>query len=111
MARRPAVALIAAILLVLAGCGSGSSPAPKPKRTTVAAEHFRFRPQVVTIAPGTAVTFSNRDGTLHSVRVETGRSAAIEPGASWSKRFSRPGAYRFFCPLHPRSMTGVVRVD
>jgi len=70
-----------------------------------------FRPLRVAIAAGTTVVWTNSDAMVHTVTSDDGRwsSGAIEPGATWRRRFDRPGTYTFHCTPHP-FMKGVVVV-
>jgi plastocyanin len=90
-------------------------PAPAlPGRNTVARVGMRemvFRPLRVEIAAGATVIWTNSDAMVHTVTSDDGRwsSGAIEPGATWRRRFDRPGTYTFHCTPHP-FMKGVVVV-
>ena len=57
------------------------------------------------------VAWTNSDAMVHTVTSDDGRwsSGAIEPGATWRRRFDRPGTYTFHCTPHP-FMKGVVVV-
>jgi plastocyanin len=102
----------AVVAIGLAGCAPRGERAHAATATVdIAAKHFRFSPDLVTVAPGTAVRFVNRDRTLHSVRLQSGHAQALDPGSVWSRRFTAHGIYHFVCRLHPRVMHGVVRVD
>jgi plastocyanin len=89
--------------------------APTPSRKSVVAKagmrDMAFRPLRVEIAPGTTVVWTNSDAMVHTVTSDDGRwsSGAIEPGATWWRRFDRPGTYTFHCTPHP-FMKGVVVV-
>lgn len=78
---------------------------------TVEISRFEFRPRELTIAPGTAVSWINRDQTVHNVVSAGGRIAS--PGLDTEDRyrvvFDQPGDYPYYCALHPQ-MTGVVHV-
>jgi plastocyanin len=89
--------------------------APTPPRTSAIARvgmrDMAFRPLRVAIAAGTTVVWTNSDAMVHTVTSDDGRwsSGAIEPGATWRRRFDRPGTYAFHCTPHP-FMKGVVVV-
>jgi plastocyanin len=55
-----------------------------------------------------------RMGNLHNVTLANGplgfSSPNLDGGRSFTKRFTRPGTYRYFCAWHPVSMTGTVTV-
>ena len=90
-------------------------PAPTPPRTTTIVKagmrDMAFRPLRIQVAAGTTVVWTNSDAMVHTVTSDDGRwsSGAIEPGATWRRRFDRPGTYTFHCTPHP-FMKGVVVV-
>lgn len=73
--------------------------------------NFAFVPQVITIAPGESVTWSNNDGGPHAVAFKDGApgSDSLFPGKKFSRTFDRPGSYEYFCAIHTY-MTGRVEV-
>jgi plastocyanin len=93
-----------------------ATPAPAPAAAAgdtarVTIEGFGFRPNRLVVAPGTAVTFTNRDQVAHTVTGDAGglESGEIPPGESRTLVFREPGEIRFHCTPHP-FMTGVVEV-
>jgi len=81
------------------------------KMQKVTIDNFAFAPQVIVVAPGTTVTWTNADEDPHTV-VATDKSfhsAAMDTDESYSFTFTRPGEYAYFCSLHPH-MTGKVIV-
>lgn len=107
----------AALLLALATPALGLvathevSAAPAAKVQTVSIKMFAFTPQVLTVAPGTTVTWSNADEDPHTVTAndKSFHSAALDTDDKYSFTFTRPGDYAYFCSLHPH-MTGRVIV-
>ena len=73
--------------------------------------NFTFSPGEITIAPGESVTWTNDDGAPHGLVYQDGANAPdlLLPGASFSRRFDRPGTYDYSCAVHPY-MTGRVIV-
>jgi plastocyanin len=71
--------------------------------------NFAFTPEEITIAPGESVTWSNDDGAPHGLVYQDGATGTdlLLPGASFSRRFDRPGTYDYSCAVHPY-MTGRV---
>lgn len=106
------LAVLAATVLAAAppaAAGGGChAPATEGRGTTVALTDLCFTPTVLRVAPGTEVTFVNRDSVAHPL----GR-----PGGEWgwdgtaggraSVRLDQAGTYPFFCYVHP-GMVGVV---
>lgn len=72
-----------------------------------------FSPGVMTVEPGTRVTWINRDQIPHTVtsRDKGGAlsSQGLDTGDSYSYTFTHPGDYAYFCAVHP-FMMGVVHV-
>ena len=77
----------------------------------VSIANFTFTPGEITIAPGETVTWTNDDGAPHGLEYQDGAKGVdpLLPGASFSRRFERPGTYEYNCSVHPY-MTGRVVV-
>jgi plastocyanin len=73
--------------------------------------NFTFTPGEITIAPGESVTWTNDDGAPHGLEYHDGAKGTdlLLPGASFNRRFDRPGTYDYNCSVHPY-MTGRVVV-
>ncbi|HLN35151.1 MAG TPA: plastocyanin/azurin family copper-binding protein [Nitrososphaeraceae archaeon] len=77
-----------------------------------------FSPSSVTVSPGTEVTWTNDDATIHTVvqgsaeaPVEAGfDSSIINAGDSWEHTFDTAGTFDYYCSLHP-FMKGTVTVS
>jgi nitrite reductase (NO-forming) len=77
-----------------------------------------FSPGSVTVSPGTEVTWTNDDATIHTVvqgsaeaPVEGGfDSSIINAGSSWPHTFDKAGTFDYYCSLHP-FMKGTVKVS
>jgi plastocyanin len=83
-----------------------------PARTqTVSIKMFAFAPQVLTVTPGTTVTWTNADEDPHTISAndKSFHSAALDTDDKYSFTFTRPGEYAYFCSLHPH-MTGKIIV-
>jgi plastocyanin len=78
---------------------------------TVAIKGFAFVPQVITVAPGTTITWTNADEDPHTVTANDKgfHSAAMDTGNTFSVTFAKAGEFAYFCSLHPH-MTGKVIV-
>ena len=76
----------------------------------VMAKDFMFAPTALTVAPGSTVTWTNKDDEPHTVVSEGGlfRSAALDTNESFSFRFDKPGTYRYRCTIHPRRVGTIV---
>ena len=106
------VALLAAVAAPAAVYPPPAAAAAAPARVQkVAIDNFAFSPQVIVVAPGTTVTWTNGDEDPHTVVAndKSFHSAAMDTDESYSVTFSKPGEYAYFCSLHPH-MTGKVVV-
>ena len=71
---------------------------------------YEYNPSVLTIAPGTTVTWVNEDETPHTV-TENGkifRSAALDTGDRFSYTFAQSGEFTYYCTLHPMMVGKIV---
>ncbi len=121
-----------AALFALTGvaCASGdetASPAAEAPTggPTITIKLIAFTPTNVQLAAGGTVTWRQDDVATHTVTSgrgeQTGGTATAKPdgrfdsgnitkGKNFQFSFAEPGAYPFFCAIHPATMTGVVTV-
>ena len=120
----------AAVSALVVGCLNGCSqrqsaattttaPMAQMPATTQSAEqqvtidNFAFDPQVLTVSAGTKVTWLNRDDVPHTATSSDSppkfNSKAIDTDEKFSRVFTEPGTYRYFCAVHPK-MTGTIVV-
>ena len=104
------IALAAATLLVVAG-PSAIRAAAAPSGEAVSIDNFTFRQPVVTVKPGTTVTWTNRDDIPHTVVSKDAlfKSKVLDTGDTFAFTFTKAGQFGYFCSLHPH-MTGTVIV-
>jgi plastocyanin len=64
----------------------------------------------IEIPAGTTITWTNEDDVLHTVTAIDGswNSGPIRPRATWSRTFSTPGTYEYFCVPHPEMKGSVI---
>ena len=90
---RLALALIVAMAMVTLTMVAGALPSNASGPTVVITD--TLSPKSLSIAPGTTVTWVNRDDENHRLRAEDGGiefdSKDLEPGDSWSYTFSTAG--------------------
>lgn len=127
----------ALLVLTGAACASGDATdadagAPQTSATaaaspgtgpTVTIKLIAFTPTDLQLAAGGTVTWRQDDVATHTVtsgRVEqAGGTATAKPdgrfdsgnitkGQTFQFAFAEPGAYPFFCAIHPATMTGVI---
>ena len=100
----------AGVLVFAAAYFVGKAKAAPPE-ATVSIDNFTFKPDVLTIKPGTIVTFVNHDDIPHSI-VEKGgkfKSKVLDTDESFKMTFETAGDVGYFCGLHPH-MTGRIVV-
>jgi plastocyanin len=118
--RRIAIALL---LLGLSACGGDGN---NSKSATVEMRLIALRPEQLTVARGTRVTWSQRDAGVHTATSGTVEDAAggvaakpdgrfdsgeIATGKTFEFTFAGAGTYPYFCAIHPATMRGVVTVE
>ena len=95
--------VLGAALLGAALTAAGLAPVVAAGDTTVKIDNYTFGPGQLTVKAGTTVTWINDDDIPHTV-VATGktfRSKALDTNDKFSFTFATPGAYEYFCSLHP----------
>ena len=80
--------------------------------TQISIDNFAFTPKSLTIKPGTAVTWTNRDDIPHNVESTSKKfsSPVLDTDQKFTFRFQEPGTYNYFCKIHPM-MTASVTVS
>jgi plastocyanin len=108
VARRLAIALALAVPTL--GIISLEARSATPAATAVQIKDFAFAPQLLTVKPGTTVTWINSDEDPHTVTAndKSFHSAALDTRDKFSFTFTRPGEYGYFCSLHPHMTAKIV---
>jgi plastocyanin len=101
-------AVAAAMLL---SCAVAAGPAHSADMS-VMIDNFTFNPPRITVKSGTTVTWTNGDDIPHTVAssTKTFKSKTLDTDDKFSFTFTTPGAYEYFCSLHPH-MVGTVVVE
>ena len=97
-----------------AGGGCFHGPPTDGTGRAVAITDNCFQATVLRVAPGTRVTWTNRDPWAHTVTGVGGTWGDLEQvasGASYSYRFDADGVYLYSCLLHPGMVGAVVVGD
>ena len=104
-----AAALVTAGLIMFTV--SDMTRAATPSAAAVRIDNFTFKDPVVTVKPGTTVTWTNGDDIPHTVVAKDGsfKSKVLDTGDRFSFTFAKPGQIGYFCSLHPH-MTGTIVV-
>ena len=114
---RRALPLAAAMVLVLGAAAYAADPASAPQVAAaepgaVTINNFEFQPQLMTVAPGTKVTWVNKDEEPHTVLSADGgvtfKSPALDTDDKFTFTFDKPGTYKYFCTIHPRMLGTVI---
>jgi plastocyanin len=130
------LALVVAGGMIAAGCGgssddSGSSgasattspatPDTSPPAATsdggassgaAKIEGFAFHPDTIKVSAGQKVTWTNDDGTSHTVTADDGSfdSGSVAGGKSFTFTFAEARTFKYHCSIHS-SMVGTVNVS
>ena len=98
-----------ALMLAMLLFAAPASPKTAPAAVQIA--NFTFKAPVVTVKPGTTVTWANADDIPHTVVSKDGlfKSKVLDTGDHFSFTFAKAGQFGYFCSLHPH-MTGIVIV-
>jgi plastocyanin len=82
-----------------------------PAAAAVTIANFTFKSPMLTVKPGTTVTWTNGDDIPHTVVSKDGmfKSKVLDSGDKFSFTFAKPGQFGYFCSIHPH-MTGTVIV-
>lgn len=95
-------------------CLALAALAPAAARTEgtneVGIDNFTFSPNVLTIAPGTEVTWTNHDDIPHSIVIPSiqARSKAIDTDKEFTFKFDKAGNFAYICGLHPHMQGKIV---
>ena len=96
----PLVALIA--ILVTRAVEGPSSASAAAGANTVVIRNFSFQPARLTVAPGTHITITNRDGTAHTMSARNGAfdTGPLDGGKSATITVNKAGTYAYRCRIH-----------
>jgi plastocyanin len=112
-----AAALVAVVALLVRN-QPPTQPAPRviataivSGHTTIAISDYDFMPKALTVKVGTRVTWTNHDATAHTATADHGGfdAGTIQPKASRTIDFTRPGTYTYHCAFHA-FMTATITV-
>jgi plastocyanin len=80
-------------------------------KITVRIDGMRFEPSIITVEPGTTVTWIQNSSMPHTVTGQADRmqSKTMSKGQSYTYTFDKAGSFDYSCDFHP-SMKGTVVV-
>ena len=89
---------------------AAASAQEKAQVAEVKIDNFSFTPQELTVAPGTKVTWVNRDDIPHTVvsTEDKFKSKALDTDDQYSFTFEKTGTYDYFCSIHPKMTAKVI---
>ena len=84
--------------------------APAATATEVRIDNFTFSPATLTVTAGTTVTWINGDDIPHAIAAKdrSFRSKTLDTDDRFSFVFRMPGAYDYFCTLHPHMVGKII---
>ena len=97
---------------------TAAQPAAGPAQSgdEVQIKDFLFKPEAITVAAGSKITFTNEDTAPHTATSGPSPSAdgvfdtdILQKGESKAVTFAKAGTFAYFCTLHP-FMKGTVIV-
>jgi len=109
-----AITALFGVAVLVGACGSAGSSAPAPAGVSIDIQGFKF-PANTDVAKGTKVTWTNRDGTRHTVTSGTRPNTdgkfdgQVDAGGTFSFTFTDAGAFPYFCTIHS-SMNATITV-
>jgi plastocyanin len=115
--KRRALPLAAVLALALGAAAYAADPTAAPQVAattpgTVTIDNFAFAPSTLTVAPGTKVTWDNKDEEPHTVVSADGgitfKSPALDTDDKFAFTFDKAGTYKYFCSVHPHMVGTVV---
>ena len=89
-----------------------STPPSAAAQVEVRIDNFTFSPAVITVKPGTQITWTNADDIPHTVvsDTKTFKSKVLATGEKFTYTAGKAGTYPYSCSIHP-NMTGKVVVE
>jgi plastocyanin len=107
------IAIMLVAILAVKQTSKAAVPAALPAAgAEVKIDNFTFTPPSLTVAVGTQVTWTNSDDIPHTVVTEdkTIKSKVLDTDEKFTYTFAKPGAYSYFCSIHPK-MKGTIVVQ
>jgi plastocyanin len=101
---------IAAVAIVVVTALVSAVHVPAAIPVAVGIKDFEFSPPSLTVPAGTTVTWTNNGERRHTVTSTTGAfgSTGLSNGDTFAQTLTQPGAYQYFCSLHPRMQASVI---
>lgn len=88
-------------VLYLTRVEKAAAAMPQPA-SAVTISNTQYSPTKLTVAPGTTVTWTNKEAKPHTVTADDNSfaSKALKENDTFSFKFDKPGAYAYHCAFH-----------
>lgn len=116
--RTVSVALAALVLLpmaaarpALAASNDAGGAATSGPTYRVEIHNFAFSPNTLTVPKGARIVWINRDDEPHTIVSAAGAfkaSQALDTDDSFATTLDKPGAYAYFCGIHPMMVGKII---
>ena len=120
----PVTAILIAIISLTYSCtkdsmddnmepaGGSNAGLKAPGANEVWIQASAFTPETITVTTGTTITWTNKEGSIHTVTSDTGlfNSGNMGINGTFSFKFNVAGTFLYHCILHP-TMTAKVVVN
>jgi plastocyanin len=116
--RTVSVALAALVLLpiaaarpALAASNDAGDAATSGPTYRVEIHNFAFSPNTLTVPKGARIVWTNRDDEPHTIVSAAGAfkaSQALDTDDSFATTLDKPGAYAYFCGIHPMMVGKII---
>lgn len=99
-----------AIICISDSCKKSSDTQLTPGTNEVFIQGTAFNPSTITVAVGTTITWTNKDGVDHTVTSNTGlfESGHISNNGTFSHLFSTAGTFAYHCSIHTTMTASVI---
>ncbi|MCL5410932.1 MAG: cupredoxin domain-containing protein [Patescibacteria group bacterium] len=90
---------------------STNSSSSSVSTNSINISNFSFDPASITVKAGSSITFTNNDGTNHTVTADNGKfDQSVSSGKTTAVTITEPGTYNYHCSIHS-SMKGTIIVQ
>ncbi len=109
--RRLRVVLCSLCLFATRAVAIDVPPPPAPAAPdAVSIGWMVYVPEVITVKPGTTVTWTNVDDSSHDVQFKDQKSPRLNKYETYHRTFDKAGEYPYICSIHGVHMKGTVVV-
>jgi plastocyanin len=104
------ITLLLSVFSITNSCKKSTTDVPGVNEVFI--QGMAFTPSTITVAAGTTITWTNKDGVPHTVTSNSGLfdSNSIGQNGTYSHLFSTAGSFPYHCTIHP-AMTATVNVN